>query len=81
MVFATTPAGKTVPCCSGCLPNKQEGTYRKLWTLIKETLNEGEEDESAPRVLRADFELAAHNAFKTLFPTSRTTGCFFHFRL
>ncbi|KAL7078050.1 hypothetical protein ACQ4LE_002649 [Meloidogyne hapla] len=56
------------------LPNKTENTYRRTFEMIRliwPLLN--------PDSISVDFEVAIHNAIRTVFPESHIRGCFFHF--
>src|SRR5699024_1104601 len=56
------------------LHNKTERTYEKLFRKLlelKPSLN--------PASIMSDFEKAAQNAIRTVFPNAAIIGCFFHF--
>lgn len=56
------------------LPNKRQETYVNMW-LFLQSLCEGKLN---PASILLDYEIAAHQAFWTVFPNSRIRGCRFH---
>ncbi|XP_071118353.1 uncharacterized protein [Haliotis cracherodii] len=60
------------------LPNKAECTYVRAFEYIQEAAHNLGFDWT-PRVFQQDFERAAHNAVESVFATTHTRGCFFHF--
>ena len=65
--LATT--GRVLPACYCLLPNKETETYTRMWDSIKHGLSSS--GDFSPDVLKADFEMAAVNAFKSSFPESQ----------
>lgn len=63
-----------VPVIFALLPNKTEKTYERLFWLIKNSIPEFE-----PTNFKIDYEVAAINALKSVFPDAHISGCFFHF--
>jgi hypothetical protein len=70
-----------LPLVWALLPNKSRGTYVELFTAIRKAFEErfavvvGQK-----RVFVTDFELAAIDAIKEVFPENTVKGCTFHFR-
>ncbi|ODM77881.1 hypothetical protein Ocin01_20181, partial [Orchesella cincta] len=65
--------GKVIPTVYALLPNRYESTYVKMLNALKDlapNLN--------PRSITTDFERAAKNAFKVVFPVCTQHGCLFH---
>ncbi|XP_046339071.2 uncharacterized protein LOC124120313 [Haliotis rufescens] len=60
------------------LPNKAECTCVRAFEYIQEAAHNLGFDWT-PRVFQLDFERAAHNAVQSVFATTHTRGCFFHF--
>lgn len=63
-----------MPLIFALLPDKKQETYIRLFTGIMElrpSLN--------PRTIMTDFELAAKNALRVLYPEAVQFGCNFHF--
>ena len=67
-------ANQVLPCVYALLPNKQQGTYHRLFEILKEHQNA-----LAPQNVMVDFKLAVLNAIGASFPDSSKKGCFFHF--
>jgi hypothetical protein len=65
----------SMPSVYALLPNKNEDTYRRLFMALN-GLREG----LAPRSILVDFEMAAINAARALYPGSDIRGCYFHFQ-
>ena len=66
--------GNVLPLVYTLMANKTEKCYNKLFSELKAlgpTLS--------PRTIMTDFECAAINAFRAVFPDSDQQGCFFHF--
>ena len=66
--------GDVLPLVCTLMANKTEKRYSKLFSELKAlgpTLS--------PRTIMTDFERAAINAFRAVFPDSDQQGCFFHF--
>ncbi|XP_022171031.1 uncharacterized protein LOC111034225 [Myzus persicae] len=64
---------KVVPAVYILLPNKKEDTYKRMFLaliFLKPQLN--------PKSMMFDFEKAAMNASKYVFPSINIKGCFFH---
>ena len=55
------------------LPNKTGETYRHMLAGLTALL-----PDAAPKVILADFEIAAMNAFRACYPNANVTGCYFH---
>ncbi|XP_063378931.1 uncharacterized protein LOC134665838 [Cydia fagiglandana] len=66
---------KVVPCVYALLPNKRQTTYERMFQLIKENIPSFEPDH-----IKIDFEIAAANAIKCVYPTAKISGCFFHYK-
>lgn len=69
--------GYYIPLAFCLLPNKKECSYKNLFKLLQIkcfslglNLN--------PEIIVADFEIAIHNAIRTVFPNSTIVGCRFH---
>jgi len=64
------------------LPNKTQATYVELFTAVRQALIESFGDIGEKRTFLTDFELAAINAVREVFPEPATVvkGCSFHFR-
>ena len=56
------------------MASKTEESYNKLLSELKAL-----EPTLSPRTNMTDFERAAINAFRAVFPNSDQQGCFFHF--
>lgn len=69
-----TKKRNVVPIIFALLPNKTEEKYFKLFSSIKENIQE-----LCPILFKIDFELAAINALKTMLPAAHIFGCFFHY--
>ena len=55
------------------LPNKTKETYRRMFNILRDLVPNAD-----PDIILLDFELAARNAFKDIFPRTEVDGCFFH---
>ena len=64
---------KSIPFIYALLPNKQQDTYRRFFTIVKDLMPGFQ-----PRSLISDFEQAIRSAFQQIFPTCTIAGCFFH---
>jgi len=62
-----------VPVVYFLLPNKRESTYRMAFSKFKKLCPDFQPDE-----IMTDFEIAATNAYDSLFPLAHLKGCFFH---
>ncbi len=58
------------------LPNKQQGTYERVFRILEEKVRVNLQLDLLPTWLQSDFELAIMNA---IFPGTSTKGCYFHF--
>lgn len=63
-----------VPAIYALLPNRKEVTYRRLFKLLQERY-----PTFLPKIVHIDFERAAINAIKCVFPEVSVKGCNFHF--
>lgn len=66
-------AGNIIPVLYALLPNKQCGTYDRLFTAINAMR------QFDPTTVMSDFEMASINAVQANYPRASITGCFFHF--
>lgn len=71
--------GHYIPLAFCLLPNKLEKTYKKLFELLR---NKCEQCKFtlAPKHAVVDFEIAIHNAIKSVWPNVKLVGCRFHLR-
>jgi len=63
----------------GFLPHKNEQTYVTLFQQLRNALIQEFEDIGSSKTVMMDFELAAHNALKAVFPEWELKTCYFHF--
>lgn len=63
---------KVVPCIFALLPNKSQETYTRMFRCIKDQI-----PNFKPQYLKVDFETAAINAMKDIYPSAQISGCFF----
>lgn len=66
--------GDTFPLLYALLPDKCARTYIDLFEAVKSF-----DERLAPEIISADFEIAVINSLRSVFPTARLQGCFFHF--
>ncbi len=77
MVAAMSPSGRILPAAYALLQNKNSESYNRLWDTIQFELSSGERHEhKGPKTLKIDFEQAAINTYKAIFPDSHVI---FHF--
>ncbi|KAL0809842.1 hypothetical protein ABMA28_011331 [Loxostege sticticalis] len=63
-----------VPVVYALLPDKSQNTYTRLFRLIKELLG------VTIKTFKSDYEIAAMNAVKAVFPQVKVSGCYFHYQ-
>ena len=63
-----------IPAIYALLPDKQQTTYERCFSLLKEKLPLW-----SPHVLKIDFEVAAIQGIRNVFPQIEVKGCNFHF--
>ena len=68
--------GRVYPCIYALLSNKRQSLYQELFQLLGEFMGRG----NSPTTITMDFELAAINAARSVFPDALLHGCYFHFR-
>ena len=59
------------------MENKQQVTYTAVFAALRNVMPVEKKD--GPTNFSVDFELAASNAFKVIFPTATEAFCYFHF--
>ena len=64
---------RVFPCIYALFSNKRQSTYEEFFALINEFC------QTTPITMTFDFELAAMNAAKVIYPETMMHGCFFHF--
>lgn len=62
-----------VPLLYILLPNKSESTYRRFFLILRDQFKVN------ITVYKCDFELAAINAVKYIYPQATIKGCYYHF--
>ncbi|XP_041377271.1 uncharacterized protein LOC121389688 [Gigantopelta aegis] len=67
------------PLVFALLPDKQRITYIRLFSLLKNEVQQLLNQPLAPSKVQTDFEMAAIQAVETEFPQAEVKGCFFHF--
>ncbi|KHJ43674.1 FLYWCH zinc finger domain protein [Trichuris suis] len=70
-VLMAERGGFFIPVLFGLLPNKQESTYRHMFSALKQMW-----PELAPESIVVDFDRATMNALTAAFPRARVVGCF-----
>ncbi|RWS16627.1 uncharacterized protein B4U80_05757, partial [Leptotrombidium deliense] len=65
---------EVVPAIYALLTDQTQQTYSRLLSALKE-----KEPALNPATVLTDFEIAAQNAFNSIFPNCMVRGCFFHF--
>ena len=70
--------GATIPLLYALLPNKTSDTYRRLFQIIHDSLQQNVQGQQAvgPNMMLMDFEQAAITSFKKIFKTSHMQGKF-----
>jgi hypothetical protein len=68
---------RPIPVGFALLPNKDTRTYRKLWDII---ISHVKFEPGLPERIVTDFELAAANTLKEIFPQAHISGCLFHLK-
>ena len=72
--------GEALPLAWALLPNKTQATYVELFTAIRSGMIDAYGDTGCRKTFLIDFELAAINGLRHVFPESIVKGCSFHFR-
>lgn len=70
--------GQMFPLVYSFLPDKSQATYERLFRLLRIKAGEYNIDINPVR-FQMDYEKAAHNAVRHVFPDAEVRGCFFHF--
>jgi hypothetical protein len=70
--------GKQVPALYALLPSKSRETYNKMFTSIKEQM-QNLNFTLPPSVVLIDFEIALRQSVQLQFPVAYIKGCYFHF--
>lgn len=70
--------GVVFPLVFALLPNKTETTYTRFFTLLRDAVLQ-RNLVLTPETMLMDFETAARNAFRAIFPMPMLRGCFFHY--
>jgi len=71
MVAAMSPSGRILPAAYALLQDKTSESYSRLWDTVQFELSSGDRHEhQGPKTLKVDFEQAAINTFKAVFPQS-----------
>ncbi|CAN8005570.1 unnamed protein product, partial [Ixodes pacificus] len=65
--------GAVIPLAYALLPNKQEVTYRRLFSVLSSLLSS-----VAVEAIYCDFEAAVITTCSRIFPQAKIQGCFFH---
>lgn len=68
-------ANGAVPCVYALLPDKTQETYTTFFEVVNQKA-----EHPRPETVMCDYELAAMNAVRTVFPDVQVTGCFFHLK-
>ena len=71
--------GIWVPLVFVLMEKKDEESYVRVLTMLKEKASKLLDKEVAPHFIAVDFEAASHNAVKRVFPKTTIAGCAFHF--
>lgn len=71
---STEQSTVVVPAAFALLPDRKESTYRSLFQLIRQCV-----PQFSPKKIHIDYEKAAINAIKEMFPETTIKGCNFHF--
>ncbi|CAF1391294.1 unnamed protein product [Adineta ricciae] len=66
--------GRTFPFLYAYLPGKGEPVYKELIDIILQNIDKH------PTSITIDFECAVGNVIKRMFPSTKVTACFFHFK-
>ena len=61
------------------LQDRQMTTYRRLFRLLKNHVQEKLQQQLAPARIQTDFEIAAIQAIHAEFPNAEVKSCFFHY--
>lgn len=77
-IHILTQGGITIPIIFCFLSNKAENTYFQLFARIKQWFTM-QQIEFNPSTIMIDYEIAAYNALRRIFPLSNIRGCLFHF--
>lgn len=72
--------GEGAPVAFVILPDKSTPTYLEMWSAIKAACEARFGTFPTGKIFLLDFELAAINAIKAMFPGSIVKGCSFHYR-
>ncbi|CAN7938308.1 unnamed protein product [Ixodes hexagonus] len=67
--------GAVIPAVYVLMKSKTEAAYTKLLSVLKSKCAAAD-----PSTVLLDFEQAANNAFRRVFPSCQALGCFFHLR-
>lgn len=71
-------SGQSFPLLYCFMSRKTQVAYVRMLTVVKEKLSEKNID-FVPRRIQIDFEQAAFNAIRVVFPEAEIRGCYFHF--
>ena len=67
--------GRVFPCLYAVMSNKKQSMYTDFFEQVREYVSG-----RSPKTVTIDFEMAAINALKLIFPDTKINGCFFHLK-
>ncbi|XP_021359169.1 uncharacterized protein LOC110454121 [Mizuhopecten yessoensis] len=70
--------GIMTPVAYALLPGKSQAIYNRFFTLLQEHMS-NLQIPFRPTTAFVDFEVAAHNAIRSVVPGINIKGCFFHY--
>jgi hypothetical protein len=70
---------EAVPCASVLMAGKGQDLYETVFQVIRTRIFQRIGNYGMLRRVLVDFEIAAHNAIRQIFPGVVVTGCLFHF--
>lgn len=71
--------GHIIPLCKVLMVNRDIGSYRQVFSVLKQRIRLITHSRWRPRKIVCDFEQGLINAAETEFPNASIRGCYFHF--
>lgn len=77
-IIRVNHGGTVITAVYALLQRKTQATYDRVFTEVNNACVRADLNHPQPGRVHCDFEIAAHQAIRRIYPQTAITGCFYH---